>query len=67
MSGDDLLKRITLDLENGNRTSDQTISASANAQNAIVVSKDRDFLDSHLLTGSPSRLLMIFQKSIRKD
>ena len=49
----------TLDLENGNRTSDQTISASANAQNAIVVSKDRDFLDSHLLTGSPSRLLMI--------
>lgn len=49
----------TLDLENGNRTSDQTISAFANAQNAVVISKDRDFLDSHLLTSSPSRLLMV--------
>ena len=49
----------TLDLEEGNRTSDQTISAFANAQNAIVVSKDRDFLDSHLLIGNPSRLLMV--------
>lgn len=49
----------TLDLENGNRSSDQTISAFANEKNAIVVSKDRDFLDSHLLSGNPPRLLMV--------
>ena len=49
----------TLDLENGNRSSDQTISALANEKNAVVVSKDRDFLDSHLLSGNPSRLLMV--------
>jgi predicted nuclease of predicted toxin-antitoxin system len=54
----------TLDLEKGNRTSDQVISAFANAKNAVVVSKDRDFLDSHLLTGSPSRLLMIASENI---
>ncbi len=36
----------TLDLKDGNRTCDQTISACAFAQNAVVVSKDRDFLDS---------------------
>ncbi len=49
----------TLDLENGNRTSDQAISSFADAHDAVVVSKDRDFLDSHLLNGSPSRLLMV--------
>lgn len=49
----------TLDLENGSRTSDQAISAFANDRNAVVVSKDRDFLDSHLLTSRPTRLLMV--------
>lgn len=49
----------TLDLANGNRTSDQMISSFADEHNAIVVSKDHDFLDSHLLAGSPLRLLMV--------
>lgn len=49
----------TLDLEKGNRTSDKTISFLAEECNAVVVSKDRDFLDSHLLHGTPPRLLMV--------
>jgi len=36
-----------------------SINKSQLSQNAVVVSKDRDFLDSHLLTGSPTRLLMV--------
>jgi predicted nuclease of predicted toxin-antitoxin system len=43
----------------GNRTSDQAFFSFADAHDAVVVSKDRDFLDSHLLNGSPSRLLMV--------
>lgn len=49
----------TLDLEEGNRTSDETISNLATRSGAVVITKDRDFLDSHLLTGSPPRLLMV--------
>jgi predicted nuclease of predicted toxin-antitoxin system len=49
----------TLDLENSNRTSDQAISSYADSHDAVVVSKDRDFLDSHLINGSPARLLMV--------
>lgn len=49
----------TLDLEEGNRTSDETISNLAARSSAAVITKDRDFLDSHLLAGSPSRLLMV--------
>lgn len=49
----------TLDLAAGNRTLDQDIALVADHQGAIVITKDVDFLDSHLLAGSPSRLLLV--------
>ena len=51
--------RHTLDLSAGNRTSDQEIAGIADDEDAIVITKDADFLDSHLLNGSPSRLLLV--------
>ena len=49
----------TLDLKSGNRTSDHEISALAERKGAVVITKNADFLNSHLLQGSPSRLLLI--------
>jgi len=49
----------TLDLTNGNRTSDQSIALIADKEGYIVVSKDSDFVVSLLLKGSPNRLLQI--------
>lgn len=43
----------TLDLPRGNRTSDRDIIKLADEQGRVVVTKDRDFRDSHLLTGEP--------------
>jgi predicted nuclease of predicted toxin-antitoxin system len=49
----------TLDLPEQNRTTDAEISRVADAEDRIVVSKDSDFRDSHLLNGTPARLLMV--------
>ena len=49
----------TLDLDAGNRTKDDTIADLAESLDAVVATKDRDFLDSHLLKGRPPRLLMV--------
>ncbi|MCH8475447.1 MAG: DUF5615 family PIN-like protein [Opitutales bacterium] len=43
----------------GNKTPDQSIAERAWQEGRIVVSKDLDFLDSHLISGSPPRLLLI--------
>jgi predicted nuclease of predicted toxin-antitoxin system len=51
--------RHTLDLPCGNRSADHDIAALADRQDAVVVTKDADFLDSHLLLGSPARLLLV--------
>jgi predicted nuclease of predicted toxin-antitoxin system len=49
----------TLSLPDGNRTSDSTISNIADANNAILVTKDSDFVDSHLLRNTPRKLILI--------
>jgi predicted nuclease of predicted toxin-antitoxin system len=49
----------TLDLPEGNRTSDQLICARADATDAAVVTKDADFVINRTLHGSPQRLLVI--------
>ena len=49
----------TLDLANGNRTSDSSIAEVADQEDYIVVSKDSDFVISLLLKGTPRRLLQI--------
>lgn len=49
----------TLDLPDGNRTTDQQINDLADREQRIVVSKDADFVDRHLLWGRPAKLLLI--------
>ena len=49
----------TLDLPEGNRSSDRTISSIADHDGRVVFSKDADFIQSHLLRGSPARLLIV--------
>ena len=41
----------TSELPNGNRTPDRKITRIAEVQDRIVVTKDRDFVDGHLLSG----------------
>jgi predicted nuclease of predicted toxin-antitoxin system len=49
----------TLDLPDGNRTADREIIELACRDDRIVISKDADFVSSHLLTGRPPRLLLV--------
>jgi len=49
----------TLDLKQGNRTPDKAIAQIADKRRAIIVTKDADFLDTHLLEGSPAKLLIL--------
>jgi len=49
----------TLDLVDRNRTSDSVISELADHEDRVVVSKDSDFRDGHLLRGTPRRLLEV--------
>lgn len=49
----------TLALPEGNRTTDAEINRVAVQSGRVVVSKDRDFLDSHLITGLPPQLLWV--------
>lgn len=49
----------TAALADGNRTSDGRIAELADEGGRVVVTKDRDFRDGHLLTRSPLRLLVV--------
>lgn len=49
----------TLDLPSKNRTIDGAITTLADQEQRIVVTKDVDFVDSHLLAGRPEKLLLI--------
>lgn len=49
----------TSDLADGNRTTDSVIAELADRDGRVVVTKDRDFRDGHLLSGSPRRLLIV--------
>src|SRR5437764_14056769 len=49
----------TLDLPGGNRTTDEQVNAVADREQRAVVTKDADFVDSHLLRGRPAKLLLI--------
>lgn len=55
----------TLDLPDGNRTTDTQINDLAERDGRIVVTKDADFVDSHLLRGRPAKLLLISTGNIR--
>ena len=49
----------TLDLPDQNRTPDQGITTKADLENRVVISKDADFVNSHLIVGAPRKLLLI--------
>lgn len=48
-------------------TTDAEISAFADAENRVVVTKDADFQESHLLRGTPRQLLRVATGNIRND
>jgi len=49
----------TIDLSEKNRTSDAEIIQLVTDGNRIVVSKDVDFLNSHIITRLPEKLIMV--------
>jgi predicted nuclease of predicted toxin-antitoxin system len=49
----------TLDLPLGNRTRDRDIRALADRDGRVVVTKDADFVNAHVISGSPVRLLLV--------
>lgn len=57
----------TSSLPDGNRTTDQQIAAVADRDSRIVVTKDADFRNTHLLTGSPAKLLVVATGNIRNN
>ncbi len=49
----------TLDLPDGNRATDGKINEIVEREQRILISKDADFVDSHLLSTLPPKLLLI--------
>ncbi len=49
----------TSELPEGNRTTDQALARKADGEGRVVVTKDRDFRDGHLLSRSPRHLLVV--------
>ena len=49
----------TWGLELGNRTPDDQVAQIADRENAVIVTKDADFLNAHILIDSPKRLLLL--------
>lgn len=49
----------TSQLPDGNRTTDTSLATVADAEDRVVITKDRDFRDSHLLRRTPRRLLVV--------
>jgi len=57
----------SLDLPNANRTSDSEIARLAVTDDRIVISKDRDFVDSFVLRRCPKKLLWVTTGNIHND
>ena len=49
----------TLDLPQGNRTTDQTLITLSLKEQYIIVTKDSDFVESFLLKHEPWKLLLV--------
>jgi predicted nuclease of predicted toxin-antitoxin system len=64
-AGHDVLH--TSELPNGNHSEDREIAQRADADNRVLITKDRDFRDGHLLMRSPRRLLVIATGNVTND
>ena len=49
----------TLDLPDANRTTDEQVNDVAHREQRVVLTKDADFVDTHVLRGRPAKLLLI--------
>lgn len=49
----------TFDLPVGNRTIDDQVIEATDREQRVLITKDADFVDSHLLRGRPAKLLLI--------
>ena len=57
----------TLDLPQGNRTTDQALIIFSLTEECIVVTKDSDFVESFLLRHEPWKLLLVSTGNISND
>lgn len=57
----------TIRLPDGNRSTDSQIAQHADTENRVVVTKDQDFRDGHLLRRSPRKLLVVATGNITND
>jgi predicted nuclease of predicted toxin-antitoxin system len=57
----------TSQLPLGNRTPDIEVAFFADNEGRVVVTKDRDFVDSHILSDRPHSLLLISTGNISND
>ena len=57
----------TSSLPAGNSTSDADVVRIADEDDRVVISKDRDFRDGHLLRGASRRLLVVATGNITND
>ncbi len=49
----------TDDLPDKEKTKDKEIREVSTEQNRVIITKDSDFLDSHIINGIPSKLLLV--------
>lgn len=57
----------TLDLPDGNRTTDRTINELSIKEQYIVVTKDTDFVESFFLSREPWKLLLVSTGNLGND
>ena len=57
----------TIGLPDGNRSTDSQIAQHADTEDRVVVTKDQDFRDGHLLGRSPRKLLVVATGNITND
>jgi predicted nuclease of predicted toxin-antitoxin system len=57
----------TLDLPEGNRTTDQALITFSLTQHCVVVTKDSDFVETFLLRHEPWKLLLVSTGNIDND
>ena len=57
----------TIRLPDGDRSTDSQIAERADTEERVVVTKDQDFRDAHLLARSPRQLLVVATGNITND
>jgi predicted nuclease of predicted toxin-antitoxin system len=57
----------TSDLPSGNAATDAEVVEIVDAQDRVLITKDRDFRDGHFLMGSPRKLLVVATGNISND